>query len=226
VKARHLFAFAIISLIAFFIIGALVTDDLRRVYPSPEAVDSIARAESQARIQRDYEWSRTQQMIVLGTASGAGAIALVMTCLMVMAAMPLIVARWARRHDRMPDRHGRFAIMRMNADAPMINPNIGYQIGQAVSEATMLQLAQTRAMVDATAAAFSAGIERGEARMRQRHIGESPAPEGWTIAEPMPQAQPEPQMDFVLVDDTGERKLTDQAQSTPQTKTNEVDVWR
>jgi len=214
------------TIIAAFVIGVLVTGDLTRTQPSSETVDSIARAESQARIQRDYEWSRTQQMIVLGTASGAGAIALALTCLMVTAAMPFIAARWTRRHDRLPDRHGRFAIMRMNADAPMINPNIGYQIGQAVSEATMLQLAQTRAMVDATAAAFSAGIERGEARMRQRHIGESPAPEGWTIAERMRQAQPEPQMDFVLVNDTGERKLTDQAQSTPQTKTNEVDVWR
>lgn len=211
-KDKNFGGFLFVLLVIAFMCGLLAMNNATEFHKTPvsrEAVDAIARDQARAQIARDNESARNNETIKFL----ALAVVTMAATLLVVPMSFMMIARsasaWHQRHDRAPDSAGNYALL-PNGHV-MWNPNTGMQIGMQVSEEMVIALAGQRAMVHATQAAFGNGIERGEARSRQRRIGESPepAPEGWTVTT-QPEAPKPPPPEFVLVDDTGERKLIDE----------------
>lgn len=202
-RDKNFLGFLFALMVMAFMCGLLAMNNATEFHKTPvsrEAVDSIARDQARAQIARDNESARnneTVKFLVLAVATMAVAL-MVLPISFALTARGM--AHWHRRHDRMPDRAGNYALL--PDGRAMWNPNTGLQIGAPVSEATMIALAGQRAMVHATQAAFQHGIDRNAAGARQRRIGETPEPEGWTVTTP----EPEPS-GFLMVDDTGERPL-------------------
>lgn len=206
-RDKNFFGFLFVLLIVAFACGALAmfnTSEIARPKPSIETINSIARAESAAQIARDDASAANNEKVKML----ALAVATIVVAVLVLPISFMLSARgvshWHRRHDRLPDHAGNYALL--PDGRVMWNPNTGMQIGTAVSEATTLALAAQRAQVHQVQAAFSGGIERNQARSYQRRIGET-EPEGWNVTTP--QAEPvQPAPEFLLVDDKGERTLS------------------
>lgn len=201
-----------------FMCGGLAmfnTSEIARPKPSIETINSIARAESAAQIARDNESAANNEKVKMLMLAVATIVVAVLVLPMSFMLSARGVSHWHRRHDRLPDHAGNYALV--CDGTPMWNPNTGMMVGAAVSEATMLALAAQRAQVHQVQAAFSGGIERGQARSYQRRIGES-EPEGWNVATPQPEQAAQPAPEFLLVDDKGERKMIESEANAWQSK--------